>query len=70
MSKNILSKKYFLKTVMFRFFQKPSLEYILTKGVQTIYKLNQSKTRKEQLKTEYMQLMYSKFDLRKSLYTR
>ena len=29
---------------MFRFFQKPSLEYILTKGVQTIYKLNQSKT--------------------------
>ena len=44
MSKNILSKKYFLKTVMFRFFQKPSLEYILTKGVQTIYKLNQSKT--------------------------
>ena len=55
---------------MFRFFQKPSLEYILTKGVQTIYKLNQSKTTKEQLKTEYMQLMYSKFDLRKSLYTR
>ena len=70
MSKNILSKKYFLKTVMFRFFQKPSLEYILTKGAQTIYKLNQSKTTKEQLKTEYMQLMYSKFDLRKSLYTR
>ena len=51
-SKNILTKRYFLKTVMFRFVQKPSLEYTLIKGVKTTYKPNQSKTRKEQLKTE------------------
>ena len=41
MSKNILSKRYFLKIVMFRFVKKLSLEYTITKSIKTISKLKQ-----------------------------
>ena len=37
MSKNILSKNYFLKTFMLQFVKKLSLEYTITKSVKTIY---------------------------------
>ena len=50
-SENILSKIHFLiKTVIFRFVQKRSFNYALTKSGKIIYNLNQSKTTKEKLK--------------------
>ena len=40
-----LSKRYFLKTVTFRFVEKLSLEFTITKSVETIYKLKIKKKR-------------------------
>ena len=40
-----LSKIYFLKTVTFRFVEKLSLEFTITKSVETIYKLKIKKKR-------------------------
>ena len=52
MSINVLAKGIFLKSVIFRFFQNPSLYCTSTKIVKITSKPNQSKTTKEQLKVE------------------
>lgn len=55
MQKGILSKKHFLKLVIFWFDQKP-LHCTLSKGVKAISKPNQSKTTKAQFKIEEEQI--------------
>ena len=52
MSKNVLTKRDFLTSVIFRFVQNSPLDCKLTKSIKTISEPNQSKTTKKQLKIE------------------